>query len=109
MRTRRSWLITAGTSALAILVCRGAVGAERVPLRNRLQAGLKARTKAEFAFLDRVVEMVEDGKLPRALVDRVFFWARKKAAEKPGPKKRRPMVYFQPALVRLARQIHIDL
>ena len=47
-------------------------------LRQRLESGLRPRTPAEFAFIKRVVKMVEQGKLPRRIVDVTFNWARKK-------------------------------
>ncbi|MBN1851565.1 MAG: hypothetical protein JW829_02540 [Pirellulales bacterium] len=108
MQTRRSWFITASASLLAMLCFHRVWGAQEVPLGDRLRNGLQARSKAELAFLDHVVDLVEHGQLPQSLVDRVFFWAKKKAATKSGAKKKRPMVYFQPALIQLAKKIDIQ-
>ncbi len=99
--------------AMGVLLCAVAFlpeagGVEQATLSERLRAGLKARTKSEFAFIDRVVVAVKAGKLPQRFVDRVFFWARKKAAEaKPRSVQKRPMVYFQPALIELAADLKI--
>ncbi len=96
--------------ALAALVVAGHVSAAEQPtLQDRLEKGLLARTPQEFAFLTRVVERIEDGDLPEKLVNRVFFWARRKADEQEGTKRRRPMIYFQPALTKLAERIGVDL
>ena len=77
-------------SALASLFCFGirAVSGEEqtsaglgnaaaATLKKTLEAGLKARRPQEFAFLARVVAKVEDGTLPRSLVESTFFWARR--------------------------------
>jgi hypothetical protein len=93
----------------AILAATQALAIDVPALRDRLEKGLKARTDADFAFLDRVIESIEDGDLPQPLVDRVFFWARKKAAEHQGNKAKRPMIYFRPALTNLAARIGVDL
>ena len=72
----------------------------QITLRDQLRVGLKAMTKADFAFIDLVVLRVEQGKLPRKLVDSTFLWARKRVRDHaPGSYRQRPMVYFQPALV----------
>ena len=63
---------------------------ERVTLQKQLETGLKARRPQEFAFIKRVVQMVEHNQLPRQLVEETFVWARKK--------KRYPYVYFERAL-----------
>ena len=47
--------------------------------------------------------------LPQKVVDQVFFWARKRAALKLGAKKKRPMIYFQPALVRIAKKMDVKI
>ncbi len=46
-------------------------------LRDQLEKGLKARLPEEFEFVDTVVTMVDNGTLPRDMVDGVFFWVRK--------------------------------
>jgi hypothetical protein len=81
----------------------------QVGLRDQLRVGLKARTKADFAFIDMVVERVNQGKLPRKMVDSTFLWARNRARIRPTTHPLRPMVYFQPALVLRAKAIHVKL
>jgi hypothetical protein len=66
-------------------------------LKVQLQAGLKARLPGEFAFIDRVVAMVEQKKLPFDLVQSTFMWAR--------VKKPYPFPYFENGLrTRAAKQ-----
>jgi len=109
MQTRRHWLILAGTAVVALTLGTPALAVTEANLSERLRAGLKVRTKAEHKFIDRVVILVHTGKLPQKIVDQVFFWARKRAAQKLGAKKKRPMIYFQPALVRIAKKMDIKI
>ena len=51
--------------------------AETATLRDQLEKGLKARLPDEFAFIDTVVTMVDNGTLPEELVDKIFFYVRK--------------------------------
>jgi hypothetical protein len=102
-------LALGGCLILGVVVAGHVLAVELPTLEARLKKGLQARTPAEMAFLDRVVESVEDRELPERLVDRVFFWARKKADEQEGSKRRRPMIYFQPAMTRLALRFGVDL
>lgn len=94
---------------IGLLVAGQVPAIEQPTLQDRLEKGLRARTPAESAFLARVVESVEDRELPEKLVNRVFFWARKKADDRGGSKQRRPMVYFQPAITKLAARIGVNL
>ena len=71
----------------------------QITLRDQLRTGLKAVTKADFAFIDLVVLRVEQGVLPRKLVDGTFLWARRRVATRSTQYFNRPMVYFRPALV----------
>lgn len=67
-----------------------------VNFRQQLEQGLYARRPEEFAFIARVVRMVEENQLSRQLVDSTFQWARKKRPY--------PYVYFERGLkVRAAR------
>jgi hypothetical protein len=81
----------------------------QISLRNQLRVGLKAVTKADFAFIDLVVQKVEDGTLPRRLVDSTFLWARRRVVTRSTNYRKRPMVYFQPALVLRARAVGVQL
>ena len=62
---------------------------ESTSLAERLKAGLKARLPQEFAYVDRVAALVEEGVLPVKLVDTAFAWARKKGVPYPFPYFRR--------------------
>lgn len=71
-------------------------------LRDRLTAGLQARRPSEIAFVGAVVETVGRGELSEDLVNRVFFWSRTRPSNRRST--RRPIIYFQPALLRLAKR-----
>ena len=62
---------------------------ESTSLAERLKAGLKARLPQEFAYVDRVAALVEEGVLPVKLVDTAFALARKKGVPYPFPYFRR--------------------
>jgi hypothetical protein len=98
-----------GVLAAVGLIAGEVLGVEEPTLRDRLEKGLYARTNADFAFLDRVVERVDADQLPEKLVNRVFFWARKKADSQDGGRRRRPMIYFRPAMTILAGRMGVDL
>lgn len=108
-RGLKRYLALAGFLTCAVVLAGHVLAVEQPTLEDRLKKGLRARTPAEMEFLDRVVGHVEDRALPEVLVNRVFFWARKKADEQEGSKRRRPMIYFQPALTKLALRLGVDL
>jgi hypothetical protein len=81
----------------------------QITLRDQLRVGLKAVTKADFAFIDLVVLKVNAGVLPRKLVDSTFLWARRRVEAQRRQYYKRPMVYFQPALVLRARAVGVRL
>jgi hypothetical protein len=70
-------------------------------LKKTLAEVLRARRPEEFAFLNRVVELVEDGDLPRSMVESTFNWARKKP--------RHPFQYFEQALRIRAKRIGVEI
>jgi hypothetical protein len=72
-----------------------------ITLKQTLEAGLKARRPQEFAFLAMVAAKVEDGTLPRSLVESTFFWARRQG--------RYPFVYFEAGLRARAKRIGVVL
>lgn len=72
-----------------------------ITLKDRLEKGLKARRPSEFAFVSRVVALVERNELPLKLVDGTFLWARRKPWHK--------FQYFRRALVVRAARIGIRL
>jgi hypothetical protein len=82
-----------------------------ISLRDRLIVGLEARLKSEVAFVDLVVLKVHTGKLPQRMVDETFFWARERAGVDPRAqgRTRRPIIYFQPAMVARARRLKVTL
>jgi hypothetical protein len=77
--------------------------------RDRLVVGLKARLKSELAFIDRVVEAVELGRIPARLVDQTYFWARSRAGNRWYARSRRPIIYFQPAMKARAKKLRVVL
>jgi hypothetical protein len=84
------------TIPVAAPVARG----KSVSLKDQLEKGLKARRPQEFAFIARVAALVEQGKLPRKLVDSTFLWARS---------SRHPFQYFERGLKVRARRLGIPL
>lgn len=97
------WLLCWGTlGSIAQAVPGEAAGrdaATSVDLKEQLEKGLKARRPAEFQFIGRVVERVNEGVLPRGLVQSCFQWARKKPARK--------VQYFQQCLKFRAKKLGI--
>jgi len=81
----------------------------QVSLRQQLTVGLKAVTKRDLAFLEKVIDAVEQGILPRKIVDSTFLWARSRAARKSYTRRLRPMVYFQPGLTLRAKRLGVKL
>ncbi len=72
-----------------------------ITLKDRLEKGLKARRPSEFAFVSRVVTLVERNKLPLRLVDGTFLWARQKPQHE--------FQYFRRAMVVRAARIGVKL
>ena len=72
-----------------------------IRLKEQLETGLKARRPAEFAFIGRVVRLVDAGILPRRVVDGTFLWAR--------GKRRHPFQYFERAMKVRAKRFRIKL
>ena len=87
----------------------GPAEGRQITLRQQLTTGLRAFTKADFVFIDKVVLAVEQGRLPRKMVDSTFLWARDRAARRSYQRRLRPMVYFAPGLTLRAKQINITL
>jgi hypothetical protein len=81
----------------------------QVSLYDQLRVGLKAKTKADIAFLQTVVARVEQGVLPRKMVDATFLWARNRYRSRQANHRLRPIVYFQPALTAQAKRIGVVL
>jgi len=70
---------------------------------DTIQAGLRTADPNEEAYIRYIVTLVEQGRLPRAMVEATFQWARRSA---PYPKK---FQYFKHGLITQARTIGIDL
>ena len=70
-------------------------------LKTMLEKGLRARRPSEFAFIQRVVTLVNQGRLPIGLVETSFLWAR--------PKRPYPMPFFEQTLEVRAKKVGIDL
>jgi hypothetical protein len=79
----------------------GTVGSSTLSLKETLEKTLRARRPEEFAFIDLVIEKVDDGTLPRSLVESTFQWARKKP--------RHAFQYFEFALRTRAKGIGVEL
>lgn len=100
--------ITLGLLSLFATNSEAQTTANREPtFQQRLVAGLQARRPSELRFVQAVVDTVERGDMPQRLVDRFFFWARKRPQR--GVNTHRPIVYFQPALTIQARQLGIEI
>jgi len=100
----RNSLPQTALTPLAILASWHTVRAATDPtLRDRLEKDLKARRPSEFAFIDRVIELVETNVLPLRLVNATYLWARRQ------PRSQRPFQYFQRALRLQAARLGIDL
>ena len=79
-----------------VLICPLATAADPPPvdaggvtgldLKTQLEKGLYARRPVEFEYIDEIINLVEEGKLPRAIVTTTFVWARR---------TRRRLQYFQ--------------
>ncbi len=79
-----------------------AAAVEVADLKDQLKSGLFVRRPEEHAFIDRVVRMVEQERLPVDLVKSVFQWARKQ-------KKRYPFPYFERALRLRAAELGLSI
>lgn len=69
-------------------------------LKGQLEKGLRARRPVEFQYIADIVKLVDDGKLPRSMVDATFLYARK---------KKRPLQRFQFALDAQAKPLGIAM
>lgn len=81
----------------------------KISLADQLGFGLRAKTKADKAFIAAVTKAVDEKRLPRVLVDSTFLWARERATRKSKKRKLRPIVYFQPGLVLRAKKLGLKL
>ena len=109
-RSAIAWALLAAFSGLPVGVAVAAApsgqsgsagGAQVADLKKQLEAGLKARRPQEFAFIARVMALVDAKELPRELVQSTFDWARKKQPH--------PFQYFERALRIRAAKIGVDI
>ncbi|HZZ71226.1 MAG TPA: hypothetical protein VFE24_03180 [Pirellulales bacterium] len=70
-------------------------------LKDVLEKGLKARRPEEFDFVALVVTKVENGSLPRDLVESTFLWARRHPTNE--------FQYFEFAMRERAKKIGVTL
>jgi hypothetical protein len=68
-----------------------------VELKDQLYFGLRTFLPEQQAFLDSVIAKVDSGEIPRAMVNVVFVWAKKRNPKIPFP-------YFEVALRLLAEK-----
>jgi hypothetical protein len=68
-----------------------------VELRDQLYFGLRTFLPEQQAFIDDLVQRVDNGEIPRAMVNVVFVWARKRRPKIPFP-------YFEVAMRLLAER-----
>ncbi len=105
-------LLLAAIAPFSVAQLPGNIGpaeGRQISLRRQLTSGLRAFTRADKAFIEKVVLAVETGVLPRKLVDSTFLWARKRATRKSNSRRLRPIVYFQPGLILRAKKIGVKL
>jgi hypothetical protein len=76
-------------------------GVRGLDLKTQLEKGLRARRDVEFAYIDAIVKLVAEEKLPRKLVTTTYQWAQRKPV--------RRLQYFQFALQARAKGLHVKL
>jgi len=73
-----------------------------VELRIQLQNGLRVFLPEQQEFLDRVLLAVDNGQLPRAMVNMVYVWSQRRNPKVPFP-------YFEFAMRALAERRGVTL
>ncbi len=76
-------------------------GVSGLDLKTQLEKGLYVRRPVEFAYIDAIIKLVEQDKLPRKLVTTTYQWAQRRPARK--------LQYFQFALQARARRLNVRL
>ena len=77
------------------------VAADVASLKQQLIFELRAGRPSEFAFIDLVIQRIDNNTLPRSLVESTFLWARRQPSH--------PFQYFEQGLKRRAAAIGIQL
>ena len=85
----------------------------QVSFQQQLETGLYARRAEEFAFIDRVVTMVDQNQLSRELVTSTYLWAQKRDGQRRAAtataKRPYPFVYFEQGLKTRAARLGITV
>jgi hypothetical protein len=79
-----------------------AEGSGVASLRDTLRSGLRCRRPEEFAFVDLVVDKVDQNKIPQEMVLSMFNYARNRRPKLPFP-------YFEVGLRKRAAAIGVSL
>jgi hypothetical protein len=101
---RRTWFrslaiaVSSWTSASWLL----AEGSGVASLRDTLRSGLRCRRPEEFAFVDLVVDKVDQNKIPKEMVLSMFNYARDRRPKLPFP-------YFEVGMKKRAAAIGVAL
>ncbi len=99
---RRKGLIVLVSAVVVLFLSRAGVDAQPRGLdADTIKAGLKTATPEENGFVDRVVRLVDQGRLPAGMVRSTFIWARQKP--------RRKFQYFRRAMIVRAARIGVRL
>ena len=104
-----SYSLTTGAMAATKPASEEGSQGRQVSLAEQLRVGLKAKTSKDKQFIQTVVKLVDQGKLPRKIVDTTFLWARQRAERRSKKRQLRPMVYFWPALHIRAKKVGVLL
>jgi|GEM_PF-2815736 len=102
---RRNWLVSTLATLFSTLVPALAIGQVidgRVPLRDRLKAGLRCRRPEEEHFADHIADLVEQKKLSEGLVLSTLKWAIEK-------RPNFPYYYFRDAIKIRAKQLGVTV
>ncbi|MBN2292666.1 MAG: hypothetical protein JXM70_09590 [Pirellulales bacterium] len=105
MLNRRTWIRTAAGGISSFLLAtffagpRHAQAAARTLDAETLKIALRVGRPEDKDFIDRIVDMMNTGKLPSSIVQKCFLWAKKKRKHK--------FQYFKRALIMLAASKNI--
>lgn len=88
------------TFVLVGFLTRAAWAATKLDVET-IKAGLQTVTKEEDGFVQRVVTLMDQGKLPRKTVETAYLWAKRKPQRK--------FQYFRQALILLAARQGIKI
>ena len=68
--------------------------ARKLSLSDQLRFGLRARSREDKAYIERVVREVDRGQIPRRLVNAAYNYAQRKRANYPLPYFRRALEFL---------------